>query len=286
GFARAVRVGLAVLFGRRDHRGDFSDAGGQCLVGAALVQHQRHAVSPRERRNRMNDLAHIDELREGLGRQERADLEMPHARGIFVPDPALLGRGRGKALDELQAVAQADLTQAHAAFGIDVLDAGHARLPAVFAVAGTSCWSSSARIVAVSAPSGGTFKPSPRWVPFHSTGSAGTRNAAPSALMLLTRPPGRSTCGSLSRSSGRLIGEKQILSVSSFAESSATSQYLISSATRGRILPRAMMRSVVVRRFGSSRSSRKPNSAQKLRQCPSVTTPMKMRFPPAVSKMS
>src|SRR6185437_11790049 len=142
-----------------------------------------HAVSARQRRDRMNDLAHIDELREGLGRQERADLEMPHACGIFLPDPALLGCSRGKALDELQAVAQADLTQAHAVFGIDVLDAGHARLPALLVVAGISCRSISARIASVSAPSGGTFKPSPRLAPFHSTGSAGTRNAAPSTLM-------------------------------------------------------------------------------------------------------
>ena len=42
--------------------------------------------------------------------------------------------------------------------------------------------------------------------------SAGTRNGLPSALTLLTSPPGRSTCGSVSRSSGRLIGEKQMFS--------------------------------------------------------------------------
>ena len=122
--------------------------------------------------------------------------------------------------------------------------------------------SSSARTSSVSAPSAGTLSPSPILLPFHSIGSAGTRNGAPSALKLLTRPPGRSTWGSLNRSSGRLIGEKQMLSRSSLAERSSTSQRLITSATRGMILARAMMRSVVVRKVGSSRNSRRPNSGK------------------------
>ena len=58
------------------------------------------------------------------------------------------------------------------------------------------------------------------------------------------------------------------------------------SATRGRIRGRARMRSVVVRKLGSSSKSARPNSRQKLCQCPSVTTPMKMRPSPAASKMS
>ena len=141
--------------------------------------------------------------------------------------------------------------------------------------------SSSARTASVSAPSTGTFRPSPMLAPFHSIGSAGTRNGAPSALKLLTRPPGRNTCGSLNRSSGRLIGEKQMLSRSSTAESSAAFHCLITSAARGMIRERARMRSVVVRKLGSSRNSVMPNSRQKLCQWPSVTTPMKMRSPPA-----
>src|ERR1700760_153869 len=42
--ARAVGIGLAVLFGRRNHRRDFGHARGQRLVDAALVQRQRDAM--------------------------------------------------------------------------------------------------------------------------------------------------------------------------------------------------------------------------------------------------
>ena len=120
GFARAVGIGLAVLFGRRDHRRDFGDAGGQRLVDAALVQRQRDAVGAGQRGDGRDDVAHIGELRKGLCGQERADLEMPHARGIFVADPALLGGGRRKFLHQLQAVAQAHFAQDDLVVGIDV----------------------------------------------------------------------------------------------------------------------------------------------------------------------
>ena len=53
---------------------------------------------------------------------------MPHARGIFVAHPALLGRRRRKFLHELQAVAQAHLAQDDLVVGIDFLDAGHGSL--------------------------------------------------------------------------------------------------------------------------------------------------------------
>src|SRR6202158_421588 len=284
--ARPVRIGLAVLLGGRDHRSNFSTARGQRLIDAAFVQRQRNAVRARQCRDRSHDLAHVGELRKPRRRQERADLEMPHARAVFVTDPALLRHGRRKRLYQLQAVSQTDLAQGNAIAGINILDAGHASLTAVLPVEENSCASSSDRTADVSAPSTGTFNPSPILAPFHSIGSAGTRNASPSALVLLTRPPGRSTCGSSNRSSGRLIGEKQILSRSSVAERSAAFQRLITSATRGMIFARARIRSVVVRKAGSSENSCKPNSRQKLCQWPSVTTPMKMRSPPAVSKIS
>src|ERR1700686_5278768 len=240
----------------------------------------------RKRGHGLDDLAHVGELRKRRRRQERADLEMPDARAIFVAHPALLGRGRRKFLHQLQAVAQAYLAQADAMVGIDVLNAGHASLAAVLPVAGNPSALSSARTAAVSLPRTGTFNPSPILAPFHSIGSAGTRNGAPSALKLLTRPPGRSTCGSLNKSSGRLIGEKQMLSRSSVADRSAAFQPLMIAATRGMIRDRARMRSVVLRSAGSSRNSIMPNSRQKLCQWPSVTTPMKMRSPPLVSKTS
>ena len=176
----------------------------------------------RQRRDGLDDLAHIGELRKGLRGQERADLEMPHAGAVFVAHPALLCRRGGKFLHQLQAVAQADLAQAHAVAGINVLNAGHASLTAVLPVG---------EIVFVArvrrerpryrrrAPALSALRR--YWPPFHSIGSAGTRNGSPLALKLLTRPPGRSTCGSSNRSSGRLIGEKQMLSRSSLAESSA-----------------------------------------------------------------
>src|SRR5262249_13037900 len=154
---------------------------------------------------------------------------MAHARGIFRPDPALLRFRRRKGFHELQAIAQADLAHAHAMLGIDLLYPAHARLLPTFSVANGLLSSSCARIAAVSAPSAGTFRPSPMFFPSHSIGSAGTRNGTPSALTLLTSPPGRSTCGSSNRSSGRLIGEKQMFSASSFAESSARFQRRISS---------------------------------------------------------
>ena len=131
--ARAVGVGLAVFFGGRNHRGDLGDARRQRLVDAALVERQRDAMRARQRRDGPDHVAHIGELREGFRRQERADLEMPHARAVFVADPALLRCGRGKRLHQLQAVAQADLAQAHAVVGIDVLNAGHASLTAALA---------------------------------------------------------------------------------------------------------------------------------------------------------
>src|SRR4029077_6531786 len=127
-------------------------------------------------------------------------------------DPVLLRGRRGKFFHELQAVAQAHLAQGDAAFRVNILNSCHARLPAAFAVDVISWASSSARTAMVSAPSAGTFSPSPILAPFPSIGNAGTRNGTPSAVVLLTRPPGRSTCGSLNRSSGRLIGEKQTLS--------------------------------------------------------------------------
>src|ERR1700687_6211975 len=164
---------------------------------------------------------------------------MPDARGIFLADPALFRSRRRKSLYQLQAVAQAHLTQGYAITGINVLNAGHASLAAVLPVEESSCSSSSARTATMSAPRSGTLSPSPILAPFHSIGSAGTRNGAPLALKLLTRPPGRSTCGSLKRSSGRLIGEKQMLSRSSRAESSAAFQPFITSAARGMDFDRA-----------------------------------------------
>src|SRR6185312_10210342 len=283
GFARAMGIGLAMLLRRRHHGGDFGDAGCERLVDATLVQRQCNAMRAGQRRDGRNDVADIDELRKGLGRQEGADLEAAHAGGVFVANPALLGPCGRVGFDELKAVAQADLAQGDAAIRIDFLNVGHARFLMSFSV---SSLASSARMAAVSAPRGATFSPSPILAPFHSIGNAGTRNGAPSTLKFLTRPPGRSTCASVKRSSGRLIGEKQILSESSFSESAATSQPLMISATRGMIRERARMRSVVVRRFGSSRNSCIPNSRQKLCQCPSVTTPMKIRWPSPISKMS
>src|ERR1700757_3090867 len=216
--------------------------------------------------DRLDDVAHIGELRKGFCGQERADLEMPDARGIFLADPTLFCLRRGKRPHKLQSVAEAHFAERDTAIRIDLLNAGHARLPAVLVV-GVS-FSISARTAAVSAPSGATFRPSPRLAPFHSIGSAGTRKAAPSALTLLTRPPGRSTCGSSNKSSGRLIGEKQMLSASSFAERPAPPHRLISPAPRGMIRPRPKIRSVVGRRLGSSRNSRRENSPQKLCQWP------------------
>src|SRR6202030_1248849 len=98
------------------------------------------------------DVADIDKLRKGLGGEERADLEAAHAGSIFVADPALLGLRRRKGLHKLQAVAQAHLTQDHAAIGIDFLNVGHAR----FLIA-SFFFASSARIASVAPPSGGTF---------------------------------------------------------------------------------------------------------------------------------
>src|SRR5882724_9497886 len=243
-------------------------------------------MRPRKRCDGAHDNAHVGELRKRRRGQERADLEMPHARPVFVADPALLRRGRRKRFYKLQTVSQTNLAQRHAIVGINVLKAGHASLTAVLPVGENSCASSSDRRADVSAPSTGTLSPSPILAPFHSIGSAGTRNASPLALVLLTRPPGRSTCGSSNRFSGRLIGEKQMLRRSSVAERSDAFQRFIFSATRGMILVRARIRSVVVRSAGSSRNSCKPNSRQKLCQWPSVTTPIKMRSPPAVSKIS
>src|SRR4051812_15842372 len=140
---------------------------------------------------------------------------MPHAGGIFLAHPALLGVGRRNFLHELKPVAQADLAQADALCGVNLLNPAHARLPVGFDVTSSFSLSISARTAAVSAPSGATFRPSPIWLPFHSIGSAGTRNGLPSAGTLFTRPPRRSTCGSAKRSSGRLIGEKEMLSASS-----------------------------------------------------------------------
>src|SRR5450432_2905347 len=142
-------------------------------------------------------VAYIGELRKCARGQERANLEMPHAGSIFVANPALLCKRGGKGFHHLQAVPQANLAQAHSVAGINLLNAGHASLTAGeenFLSSGSFLASSSARTASVSAPSAGTLRPSPRLAPFHCSGSAGTRNASPLALILLTRPPGRSTC--------------------------------------------------------------------------------------------
>ena len=52
GLARAMGVGLAVLFGGRDHRGDLADAGLQRLVDAAFVERKRNAVRAGQARHR------------------------------------------------------------------------------------------------------------------------------------------------------------------------------------------------------------------------------------------
>src|SRR5919112_2491343 len=155
---------------------------------------------------------------------------MPHSRGVFLAHPALLRRCRGKRLHHLQTVPQPDLAQAHTIGGINVLNSGHASLSAVFLFeadllrSGNWWASSSARTAEVSLPRPGTFKPSPMVAPFHSIGSAGTRNGSPLELVFSTSPPGRSTCGSSNRSSGRLIGEKQMFKRSSVADRSAAFQ--------------------------------------------------------------
>src|SRR5205814_4546171 len=66
----------------------------QRFVDAALVERQRDAVRARQRGDRLDDIAHVGELREGLRRQERAVLEMPHASAVLVTQPALLRRRR------------------------------------------------------------------------------------------------------------------------------------------------------------------------------------------------
>src|SRR5262249_7591312 len=68
------------------------------------------------------------ELRKGFCRQERADLEMPYARGVFLADPLLLGGSRRKLLHQLQTVAQTYFAQDDTVAGIDVLIAGHENL--------------------------------------------------------------------------------------------------------------------------------------------------------------
>src|SRR5213079_2638055 len=198
--ARSVSVGLTMLFSRR----------GQRFVDAAFVERQCNTVRARKRRHRSHDIADIGKLRKRGRRQERADLEMPYARAVFLAHPPLLRLGRWKRLHQLQAVTQAYFAQAHAIVGINVLNSGHASLTAVLAVDESSRSARPARTVDVSAPRTGTFSPSPRLAPFHSIGSAGTRKGSPLKLKLLTRPPGRSTCGYSSRSSGRLIGENEI----------------------------------------------------------------------------
>ena len=43
----------------------------------------------------LDEVTHVDELRKGFRRQERADLEVTDARCVFLADPALLG-GSGR----------------------------------------------------------------------------------------------------------------------------------------------------------------------------------------------
>ena len=136
--ARAVGIGPAVLLGRRDHRGNLGDARRQRFIDAAFVEYQCDSVRARKRSDGPDDLAHVGELRERLGGQERANLEMPHAGGIFVADPALLRRRRREGLHQLQAVPQPYFAQDHSIVGIDVGNAGHASLTVALAVAATS----------------------------------------------------------------------------------------------------------------------------------------------------
>src|SRR6202790_5655238 len=118
-----------------------------------------------QRCHRLDDVAHVGELRKSFRREKRADLEIPHACGVFLAEPALLRRGRRKRLRQLQAIAQADLAQTHSVGRIDVLNAGHASLTAVLPVgekplpSGNSWPLSSVRTASVSAPSAGTFSP-------------------------------------------------------------------------------------------------------------------------------
>jgi hypothetical protein len=96
-----------------------------------------------QRRHGLDHLAHIGELRKGFRRQERTDLEVPHARGVFIADPSLFGIRRGEGLDELQAVAQADFAQADPGQRIDLSNGTHVRLPAALAVGAIGGFSSS-----------------------------------------------------------------------------------------------------------------------------------------------
>src|SRR5260221_11074782 len=83
----------------------------------------------RKRRDRADDITHVGKLRKSRRGQERAHFEMTHSRAVFVPNPALLCRGRRKLFYKLQAISQTDLAQGYAIGGRETLNPGHSSPP-------------------------------------------------------------------------------------------------------------------------------------------------------------
>src|SRR5260221_5655714 len=130
----------------------------------------------RKRRDRADDITDVGKLRKSRRGQERAHFEMTHSRAVFVPNPALLCRGRRKRFYKLQAISQTDLAQSYAIGGIDILNAGHASLTAVLPGGENSCFSNSERTAEESTPRTGTFNPSPQHAPSTAIRESGQRD--------------------------------------------------------------------------------------------------------------
>ena len=99
-----------MAFGGREKHHDFIDLGGQCPFNALTVGREHAQRDARPPFDANEHLGSIPQLRDGTRRDERGDLEMPHAGIDQLIDRRDLGCGRDELRLHLQAIARADFS--------------------------------------------------------------------------------------------------------------------------------------------------------------------------------
>ncbi len=101
-------VGAIVPFADRQYEIHLVHAERQAALGASEVRDQRRHSEPGKRQRVAHDGLGVGELREELGRDERADLDLTHAGGVLGIEPGDLLFSRQDLGDALQAIAEPD----------------------------------------------------------------------------------------------------------------------------------------------------------------------------------
>ena len=104
----AADIRAVVPVADRQHKIHLVDAERQAALGALEVGDQRRDGEPGQRQRMAHHRLGIGELRQELGRDKRADLDLAHPGGVFGIEPGDLLLGRHDLGDALQSVAEPD----------------------------------------------------------------------------------------------------------------------------------------------------------------------------------